>query len=84
MPIFRKKIEKQLEDTADAVMKDVSGDKKYGSAILTYILVQVGIILLKKLLERIIDNNGQDIVALAKSLSENIDENRKAFGETNE
>ena len=66
------------------MMKDVSGDKKYGSAILTYILVQVGIILLKKLLERIIENNGQDVVALAKSLSENIDENRKAFGETNE
>lgn len=84
MPIFRKKIDKQLEETADAVMKDVSGDKKYGSAILTYILVQVGIILLKKLLERIIENNGQDVVELAKSLSKNIDENRKAFGETNE
>ena len=84
MPIFRKKIDKQLEDTADAVMKDVTGDKKYGSAILTHILVQVGVILLKKLLERIIENNGQDVVALAKSLSENIDENRRAFGETNE
>jgi|TARA_R100000152_G_C6665451_1_gene103186 hypothetical protein len=81
MPILRSRVDKQIEETAAKINQEIGSDNKYGSTILTYILIQVGTILLKKLLERVIADNGKSVVELAKNMSDNLDTKRRAFGD---
>lgn len=86
MPIFRKILDRKLERAADDVIKQLdegnSGESRHGSAILTWILMQIVFIVVQKLLERIIRRDGEDVVKLAETLLEQINEERRSpFGD---
>ena len=80
--IRRDRNQQRIERVADEVLSNIGEKGRYGSAILTWIIVQIAVIVAKKLLERIIADDGKQVVAIAKSLLDNVEENQThPFGE---
>lgn len=85
MPIFRRPIDRKLNDAADKVIKELEAEEKdeHGSGLMAWILMQIVLIIAKKLLERIISNDGREVVNMARSALNSIESERKSmFGET--
>ncbi len=61
MPLFRRVIDRKINNAADEIVDqlvDGEGDKpEHGSAIITWILSQIIILVVKKILERILDSD---------------------------
>ena len=73
---------KRIDAAADQVISMIGRDGKHGSAILTWIVMQIAVIVAKKLLERIIADDGKQVVEIAKSLLDNVDDSQShPFGD---
>lgn len=69
MSLFERRAAKVVDELFDSEER-----KRYGNPILTWILIQVVMLVAKKLLERIIADDGKEITALAKTLLEKVEE----------
>lgn len=79
MPLFRRVIDRKINDAADEIigqLVDGEEDKpEYGSAIMTWILSQIIILVVKKILERILDSDRPNEEEIKRFIS-SIDSNR--------
>ena len=75
MKLFRPLRERKLDAAADEIFRDI--EKRHGSPIVAFLLSQLAWFLIKKLLERIIENRGADLVGIAEDILRRAEEESK-------
>jgi len=74
MGLFDRKTERAADRIIERIEREEGGKGRYGNPIMVWVISAILSIVIKKLLERIIESDGADIKQMAQGLLDKIEE----------